>query len=88
MPDWVIAGEPKGSFPKVKGVYEIRDSRKGVFEGKIIDVRGDFADVEVLSGKIHWVSKENNLFNPDPEVVSIRDILVYLIPRITLAKSS
>jgi len=76
---WVIAGKPDDAIPTEGAIYEIRDCRKGTFTGRIITVREEFADVEVLSGKIHWASRENKIFDANPEVVGIRASLVYLI---------
>jgi len=76
---WVISGKPDGELPIIGAVYEIRDSRKGTFTGRIISISGNFADVEVIEGKIHWASTENKIFDSNPDVVSIRDSLVYLI---------
>jgi len=77
--NWVIARKPDGTVPTVGQVYEIRDSRKGTFTGRIIDDSGYWARVEVLAVKIHWASKENHIFNRNPDVVNIRASLVYLI---------
>ncbi len=76
---WVIAGKPDGELPVIDAVYEIRDSRKGTFTGRIISIRGEFADVEVLNDGIRWASNENRVFNSNPDTVSILDSLVYLI---------
>ena len=79
MADWVIAGKMKGAVPEVGKKYEIRDERKGTFDGVILEVIDSFATVEVVDGKVHWASNERRIFDPNPETVSIRDTLVYLI---------
>lgn len=82
MANWKIAGEPDGAVPIVGEVYQIQDSRKGTFIGKIISVNGIWADVQRLSGKIKWASTDYQWEQGQyPNEVSIRDTLVYLIPR-------
>jgi hypothetical protein len=76
---WVIAGKPDDAQPEIGKTYKIRDSRKGIFFGRVLTIHHPFATVEVLKGKIKWLSMENNLFNPNPETVSIRCSLCYLI---------
>lgn len=76
--NWVIAGEKKDAAPIIGAAYEIRHSRKGTFVGRILAVRGNWADVEVLEGEIRQMSTEAKMFNPNPETVTIRDILSYL----------
>jgi len=77
---WVIAGQPDGAVPAVGGFYKVIDSRKGTFFGRILSVAGEWAKVEVLQGKIHWLSTENRMFHPDPQEVNIRVQLVMLVP--------
>lgn len=77
---WVIAGKPDNAVPEVDRVYEIRDSRKGIFAGRIIPVSGEWATVERIEGQIHWASVENKvLYGSRPDAVSIRAGLVYTI---------
>lgn len=77
--NWVIARQPN-AIPQVGKVYQIRDSRKGTFTGRILSVRGEWASVERLKGDIFWASKERNIFDgPRPDTVDIRAGLVYLI---------
>lgn len=79
---WVIAGQPEDAIPVIGDVYEIRDSRKGTFTGRIIAIRGIWADVERLIGSIYWASNEYNLcVGPRPDIVTIRDSLAYLIEK-------
>ena len=77
--NWVIARKPDSAVPAVGRLYEIRDSRKGTFIGRIVDVNGNIARVEVVSGEIHWASRENRIFNASPDLVNICARLVYLI---------
>jgi hypothetical protein len=79
MSDWVIAGKDAGAIPEIGKVYEIRDKRKGTFVGRVLSVTDVFARVEVISGEIKWLSMGNKLLNPNPETVSIRDVLCYLV---------
>lgn len=74
---WIIAGKPDGEEPKVGTVYEIRDSRKGTFWGKIINVRDNFADVEVTKGKPEFISDAYKMSYSG--YCSIRSGLCYLI---------
>jgi hypothetical protein len=53
---WVIKGAPAGALPEVGREYEITDSRKGTFAGKVLEVNGDFAKVEVTKGKPKFMS--------------------------------
>lgn len=76
---WVIAGKPDGEIPIVRQEYEIRDSRKGTFSGRILSVRESFADVEVTGGTPRFRSVAYNASYDG--VVSIRDTLVYLIEK-------
>lgn len=79
--NWVIAGKPDSAVLEIGTVYDIHDARKGTFTGRVISVHGEFAQVEVLEGKIHWASNENRILNSSPETVSIRASLVYLTER-------
>ena len=78
MDKWIIANEKDDAIPEIGKIYEIRHSRKGTFIGKIVSVSGSFAKVEILNGEIKWASKENRIFNPNPEFVDIKDSLSYL----------
>lgn len=80
---WTIDGQLNDALPIVGQIYIIKDKRKGNFVGKIVSLSLPFAEVEVLAGKINWVSTENQMFNPNPKVVSIRDSLTRLIPQPT-----
>ena len=76
---WVIAGKSSDAVPEIGTTYNIRD-RKGTFTGQILKVSGNFATVQRIEGDIRWASNENRLFiGSQPDVVSIRDILSYLI---------
>ena len=75
--NWVIARQPDNAIPVIGQEYEIRDSRKGTFKGKILSVNGEWADVEVTDGKPKFISLDYKLgYNG---YVSIRAGLVYLI---------
>lgn len=76
---WVIARKPPGTVPEVGKVYEVRDSRKGTYTVEITAINGEWATGNVLMGEIHWASKENRLFNSNPETTTLRAPLVYLI---------
>lgn len=70
--------------PVAGKVYEIEHSRKGTFLGRVLEVRGNFADVQRLEGRIAWANNANRLFvGPYPEGVGIRDSLCKLtvVPR-------
>lgn len=75
--NWVIARQPDTAIPAIGQEYEIRDSRKGTFTGKILNVRGEFADVEVTSGVPHFAGFESKLAYEG--YLSIRAGLCYLI---------
>lgn len=75
--NWVIARQPDNAVPVVGQEYEIRDSRKGTFCGKILNVHGEFADVEVTEGSPKFRSLDFKLQYSG--YVSIRAGLVYLI---------
>lgn len=75
--NWVIARQPDNAIPVIGQEYEIRDSRKGTFNGKILNVRGEFADVEVTSGVPHFAGFASKLAYDG--YLSIRAGFVYLI---------
>jgi hypothetical protein len=75
--NWVIAGKPNDATPIVGGTYEIRHSRKGTFVGTILDVDGEWAHVNIISGKPKFASLEHKMDYDG--VTSIRAGLVYLI---------
>lgn len=75
--NWVIAGKSDDAIPEVGKLYEIRDNRKGTFTGKILEVNGNFATVEVVEGEPKFISLDYKLgYNG---IVSIRNVLVYMI---------
>lgn len=75
---WVVAGKPKGTPPVVGELYEIRDSRKGTFNAKVLEVGDPFATVEVFEGKPKFMSLDYKLnYNG---IVSVRASLAYFIP--------
>lgn len=74
---WVIARKPDGEVPIVGKEYEIRDSRHGTYSGRILNVRGAWAAVEVTQGQPRFASLGHKVsYNG---TVTIRDSLVYLI---------
>ena len=77
--EWVIAGKVKGTLPEIGKTYEIRDVRKGTYTGRIMNVRGEFADVEVTDGLPRFAGFESRLAY-DGEL-TIRAGLVYLIEK-------
>jgi hypothetical protein len=82
---WVIHGKGYGAVPEVGKVYQVRHSRKGAFTGRILSVRGEWADVEVVGGKARLTSDTANIIDKlrelrgEAQVVTIRDRLSYLI---------
>lgn len=75
---WVVAGKPEDTPPVVGELYEIRDSRKGTFRAKVLEVDDPFAIVEVFEGKPNFISLDYKLnYNG---VVSVRASLAYFIP--------
>lgn len=74
---WVIRGQPEGTAPVVGHLYEIRDSRKGTFNGKVVEVAGNTATIEVTEGEPRFASLDYRLgYNG---LVKIRASLAYLI---------
>jgi hypothetical protein len=75
---WVIAGEPKEAVPQIGQEYEVRDSRKGTFRAKVLEVDGIMAAVEVTDGAPRFASLGARLEYEGR--LTIRAGMVYLIP--------
>jgi hypothetical protein len=76
--NWVIKGEPAGALPEVGREYEITDSRKGTFAGKVLEVNGDFAKVDVTKGKPKFMSA--GFRDSYDGIVSVRASLATFVP--------
>jgi len=76
--NWVIAGEPDGSVPEIGQTYRVFHTRKGDLVVRILDVRGYWADCELLEGTVKWRSKENKMFRKHDTHLTIRASLVHL----------
>lgn len=45
----------------VGGIYEVADARKGTFEGKLLTFDGEFGEIEISSGRAHFMNREDAL---------------------------
>jgi len=45
-----------GEFLKVGSVWWIDHNRKGSFVGRVVEDHGEFVDVEILQGNVHYLS--------------------------------
>ena len=76
---WVVNGQAEGVPPIVGQEYEIHCSRKGTFSGKVLEINGDFATIEVTDGQPHFISIDYKLgYNG---IVNVRNSLAYFIPK-------
>ncbi|MFA7295680.1 MAG: hypothetical protein WC211_00670 [Dehalococcoidia bacterium] len=47
---WTIDGVTSEASPTVGGMYDVNHSRKGRFRARALAVRGEWLDVEIVSG--------------------------------------
>lgn len=41
---------------EIGGIYQVKDRRKGTFEGKCLSVDSEWADFEIIKGSAHFLS--------------------------------